>query len=71
MRGGSIQALKEILGHADLKMTLRYAHLAPEHLRGAIVKTERRSPSAENVNVTTTAHESLEEVRELESIAAK
>jgi len=71
MRGGSIQALKEILGHADLKMTLRYAHLAPEHLRGEIVKTERRSPSAENINGTITAQESLEEVRELESIAAK
>ena len=71
MRGGSIQALKEILGHADLKMTLRYAHLAPEHLRGEIVKTERRSPSTENVNVTITAQESFEEVRGLESIAAK
>lgn len=23
MRGGSLQALKELLGHADLKMTLR------------------------------------------------
>jgi integrase len=71
MRGGSIQALKEILGHADLKMTLRYAHLAPEHLRGEIVKTERRSSSAVNVNGTITAQESLEEVRELESIASK
>ncbi len=41
MRGGSLQALKELLGHADLKMTLRYAHLAPEHLRGEMAKTER------------------------------
>ena len=54
-----------------MKMTLRYAHLAPEHLRGEIVKTERRSTNAESVNVTITAQESLEEVRELESIAAK
>jgi integrase len=43
MRGGSIQVLKETLGHADPKMTLRYAHLAPAHLRGKIVKAERRS----------------------------
>ncbi len=41
MRGGSIQALKEILGHATLAMTMRYAHLAPEHLRSEITKTER------------------------------
>ncbi len=40
MRGGSLRALQEILGHADLKMTLRYAHLAPEHLRQEMVKTE-------------------------------
>jgi integrase len=40
MRGGSLRALQEILGHADLKMTLRYAHLAPEHLRQEMAKTE-------------------------------
>src|SRR2546422_7857748 len=43
MRGGSLQALKEILGHATLAMTVRYAHLAPEHLRSEVVKTERRA----------------------------
>ena len=39
MRGGSRQALKEILGHRDIKMTLRYAHLSPGHLRAEIDKT--------------------------------
>ncbi len=42
MRGGSIPALREILGHATLAMTIRYAHLAPEHLRNEIAKTECR-----------------------------
>lgn len=42
MRRGSLQALKEILGHADLTMTLRYAHLAPEHLRNEMANTEMR-----------------------------
>jgi integrase len=46
MRGGSLPPLQQILGHADLKMTLRYAHLAPEHLRSEIAKTERPVPTA-------------------------
>jgi hypothetical protein len=54
MRGGSLQALKELLGHADLKMTLRYAHLGPEHLRGEMLKTEKAHvpPSCEEVTPT-------------------
>lgn len=36
MGGGHIVTLKEILGHASLSMTMRYAHLAPEHLNDAI-----------------------------------
>ena len=36
MRGGNILALQKILGHANLVMTMRYAHLAPEHLQEAV-----------------------------------
>jgi site-specific recombinase XerD len=32
MNGGNILTLQKILGHANLTMTMRYAHLAPEHL---------------------------------------
>jgi integrase len=31
MRGGKIEALQQILGHKDIKTTLRYAHLSPEY----------------------------------------
>jgi integrase len=41
MRGGSLPALMEILGHASIKMTMRYAHLSPGHLRQEMAKTER------------------------------
>jgi hypothetical protein len=41
MRGGSLPALQKILGHASLAMTMRYAHLSPEHLRGEMAKTEQ------------------------------
>ena len=40
MRGGSLYDLKEILGHADIKMTLRYAHHSPNHLRAGVQKLE-------------------------------
>ena len=34
--GVSIQIIQTLLGHSDMKMTMRYAHLAPSTLRGAI-----------------------------------
>lgn len=35
MNGGNILALQKLLGHQSLTMTMRYAHLAPEHLQEA------------------------------------
>lgn len=32
MNGGDILSLQKILGHSDIKMTMRYAHLSPDHL---------------------------------------
>jgi site-specific recombinase XerD len=31
MSGIDLTTIKELLGHKDIKMTLRYAHLAPAH----------------------------------------
>lgn len=36
MKGGNILVLQRILGHTDIKVTMRYAHFAPEHLYEAI-----------------------------------
>jgi len=41
MRGGNLLALSKILGHAKVSMTEKYAHLAPDHLRTEIARTER------------------------------
>lgn len=35
MAGGNILALQRILGHQSLTMTMRYSHLAPDHLKEA------------------------------------
>jgi site-specific recombinase XerD len=40
MRGASLKDVQEILGHSDMKMTQRYAHLSPAHLRAAVERLE-------------------------------
>ena len=41
MRGGNLLPLSKILGHTKVSMTEKYAHLAPDHLRNEIARTER------------------------------
>ncbi len=36
MNGGHIVTLQQILGHASLSMTMRYAHLSEDHLADAV-----------------------------------
>ncbi|MHC0435073.1 phage integrase [Klebsiella aerogenes] len=36
MNGGNILVLQKVLGHTDIKMTMRYAHFAPNHLEDVL-----------------------------------
>jgi integrase len=51
MRGASLKAVQELLGHADLKMTMRYAHLSHEHLRDSVNLLNDMPSGKEMVNI--------------------
>jgi site-specific recombinase XerD len=40
MAGVDLMTVKEFLGHKDIKMTLRYAHLVPDYQRAAISRLD-------------------------------
>jgi hypothetical protein len=36
MQGVDIRTVQQLLGHKDIKMTMRYSHLSPEYVKEAI-----------------------------------
>jgi integrase len=50
MKGASLKAVQELLGHASLAMTMRYAHLSHEHLRDSVNLLDDLPSGKEMVN---------------------
>ena len=44
MRGVPLKAIQELLGHATIDMTMRYAHLAPDVSRDAVRLLDAPAP---------------------------
>jgi len=38
MAGVDLAAVQKLLGHKDIETTMKYAHLAPDHLKAAVGK---------------------------------
>ena len=52
MAGVDIRTIQELMGHKDIKMTIRYSHPTPEHKRRAVEIFDKMFPS----NFTTEAN---------------
>jgi integrase len=48
LEGTPILTIKELMGHKSIEMTMRYAHLCPDHKREAVVRISGRWSSAGN-----------------------
>ena len=46
MNGGNILVLQKILGHSNIRETMRYAHFAPDHLEEAAILNPIAEPKA-------------------------
>jgi site-specific recombinase XerD len=44
MRGVALKVIQELMGHATIEMTMRYAHLSPEAKASAVQELDRPIP---------------------------
>jgi integrase len=51
MRSVALKAVQELLGHATMEMTMRYAHLSPEVRREAVQVLDRSEPGGNGAHV--------------------
>ena len=50
MAGVDLRTVQDLMGHKTISMTLRYAHLSPDHKRSAMEALERRFSGKSPIN---------------------
>ena len=48
MAGVALNTVRELMGHSDIEMTIRYAHLAPSHKADAVNVLDARGTADRN-----------------------
>jgi len=63
-RGRTLKEVQEALGHQTITMTMRYSHLAPDHLRAAVAVLDDvlSSPKSEPTKVSAQEHVAVDGV---------
>jgi len=56
MAGVDLPTVQQLMGHKSIAMTMRYAHLSPDHKRAAMELLERRFAGASPANFHNTPH---------------
>ena len=47
MKGVDLRTVAKLMGHRDIRVTMRYAHLVPDHLQAAVDVLAERPEEAE------------------------
>ncbi len=69
MAGENLRAVQELMGHKTIQMTVRYAHLAPQHLLAAVQKLCNTGSAPQN-GATRTSTRTSDSEKGSEGVAA-
>jgi integrase len=70
-RGRTLKEVQEALGHQTITMTMRYSHLAPDHLRAAVAVLDGVLSSPEPESTKVSAQGSAQEAVAVGGVSAK